>query len=324
MTIRLDRVDVELYRAEIQRPKNGEAELARRLGVAPEEVCLRRQRLTELRLLEQVDDETWVARSPHAAADALLGEEERQLERRRLGVAQRREALTALTADYLDARRLRSDAGQVEVLQGVETVRATLSELAALAATSVDSMAPGGAQSEHAIRAALPLDKELLGRGVALRSLFLDSARSHSATIRYLKDIHDAGAHVRTTSLLPTRILIYDRETAIVPLDAQNTARGAVVVRDLPLLNLLNHLFHLYWDQATPLDAARTRPVELSDLERTVLRLMAAGQLDEVISRHIGLSVRTTRRIISDLTRRLGAHSRFQAGVRAAERGWIA
>ncbi|WP_232790990.1 response regulator transcription factor [Streptomyces kanasensis] len=97
-----------------------------------------------------------------------------------------------------------------------------------------------------------------------------------------------------------------------------------MVVRDLPLLNLLNHLFDLYWDQATPLDAARTKPVGLSDLERTVLRLMAAGQLDEVISRHIGLSVRTTRRIISDLTGRLGANSRFQAGVRAAERGWIA
>lgn len=324
MTIRLDHVDVELYRAEIQKPKNGEAELARRLGVAPDEVCRRRQRLTELRLLEQVDEETWVARSPHAAADALLGEEERQLERQRLEVAQRREALTALTADYLDARRLRSDAGQVEVLQGVETVRATLTELAALATTAVDSMAPGGAQSEHAIRAALPLDKELLGRGVALRSLFLDSARSHAPTFRYLKDIHDAGARVRTTSLLPTRILIYDRRTAIVPLDAQNTARGAVVVRDLPLLNLLNHLFELYWDQATPLDACRTQPMELSDLERTVLRLMAAGQLDEAISRHIGLSVRTTRRIISDLTRRLGAGSRFQAGVRAAVRGWIA
>lgn len=58
-------------------------------------------------------------------------------------------------------------------------------------------------------------------------------------------------------------------------------------------------------------------------MERTVLRMMASGNLDEVISRHIGVSVRTTRRIISDLSARLGAGSRFQAGVEALRRGWL-
>lgn len=323
MNIRFDRVDIALYRAEVQKPRHTEEDLARLLGVPPREVRRRRRRLADLHLLKQVDEDTWVARSPHAAADALLGEEERDLERRRLEIVRRRDELTALTAEYLDARRLRSDAGHVEVLQGVETVRATLTEIAALCAIRVDSMVPGGAQSDHAVRAALPLDRALLNRGVVLRSLFLDSARSHPGTYRYLKDIHRLGAQVRTTSLLPTRILIYDGKTAVVPLDAQDTTRGAVLVHDIPLLNLLNHLFDLYWDQATPLDVRPAGSGDLSDLERTVLRLMAAGKLDEAISRQIGVSVRTTRRIISNLTERLGANSRFQAGVKAAARGWI-
>lgn len=51
--------------------------------------------------------------------------------------------------------------------------------------------------------------------------------------------------------------------------------------------------------------------------------MMAAGQLNEAISRQIGISARTTRRIISNLTRRLGAKSRFQAGVKAVACGWI-
>ncbi|WP_420706755.1 hypothetical protein [Streptomyces sp. NRRL S-1824] len=37
----------------------------------------------------------------------------------------------------------------------------------------------------------------------------------------------------------------------------------------------------------------------------------------------LGLSERTLRRRITDLTTRLGATSRFQAGVKAVRRGWF-
>ncbi|MFF4173287.1 LuxR C-terminal-related transcriptional regulator [Streptomyces sp. NPDC001744] len=322
MSLIFDRVDVELYRAEVQKPRYTDAELAERLGVEPEEVRERRKRLADARLLQRIDEDAWVARSPQAAADALLADEEEELERRRRELARRKEELLALTADYLDARRLRSSTGLVEVLHGVETVRAALTELAALCSRSVDSMVPGGAQSEEAVRAALPLDRALLDRGVALRSLFLDSARSHPGTHRYLKELRRAGGEVRTAALLPTRMLLYDGATAVVPLDPRDSALGAVVVHDRPLVTLLSDLFHLYWTQAAPHPPADSGG-DLNELERSVLRLMAAGQLDEAISRQIGLSVRTTRRIISQLSARLGACSRFQAGVLAVARGWV-
>ncbi|MGW2277225.1 LuxR C-terminal-related transcriptional regulator [Streptomyces sp. NPDC001770] len=322
MSADYDPLDVELYRAELQKPRYTDEELARGLGLDPAEVRRRRQHLADLRLLRRVDEDTWVAVSPHAAADALLGDEERELEERRMKLARRREDLTALTAEYLEARSLRSSAAHVETLHGLETVRAALTELAALCTTSVDSMVPGGAQSDRAVQAALPLDRAQLDRGIALRCLFLDSARSHPGTQRYLNELREAGAEVRTTCLLPTRLVLYDRRTAVIPLDARDTARGAVVVHDPPLVALLAHLFDLYWGQTVP-DAPRHEH-QLSSTEQAILRMMAAGQLDEAISRQVGLSVRTTRRIISSLTRRLGANSRFQAGVEAVAQGWIA
>jgi DNA-binding NarL/FixJ family response regulator len=47
---------------------------------------------------------------------------------------------------------------------------------------------------------------------------------------------------------------------------------------------------------------------------------MAKGYTDEVLARKLGMSVRTCRRHIASLMRRLDAVSRFQAGVRAGRR----
>lgn len=67
-------------------------------------------------------------------------------------------------------------------------------------------------------------------------------------------------------------------------------------------------------------------PAESADLnerERETLVLLAEGLTDDGISRRTGLSVRTSRRTIAHLMDRLGARSRFQAGVEAARRHWI-
>ncbi|SNQ48616.1 conserved hypothetical protein [Frankia canadensis] len=60
-----------------------------------------------------------------------------------------------------------------------------------------------------------------------------------------------------------------------------------------------------------------------SDTERLLLRLLGLGVKDEAVSRHLGVSVSTVRRMISDLMTVLDARSRFQAGARAAQRGWL-
>ncbi len=60
-----------------------------------------------------------------------------------------------------------------------------------------------------------------------------------------------------------------------------------------------------------------------SDTERLLLRLLGLGVRDDAASRHLGVSVSTVRRMVSDLMIQLDARSRFQAGVNAAKRGWL-
>jgi DNA-binding CsgD family transcriptional regulator len=52
-------------------------------------------------------------------------------------------------------------------------------------------------------------------------------------------------------------------------------------------------------------------------------RLRAEGHTDEAIAKRLGVSHRTARRIASELMERLDARSRFEAGVRALQQGWL-
>ncbi|MCG5214059.1 helix-turn-helix domain-containing protein [Streptosporangium sp. KLBMP 9127] len=63
--------------------------------------------------------------------------------------------------------------------------------------------------------------------------------------------------------------------------------------------------------------------VTLTEQQQAVLRLLATGAKDSAIARSLGVSIRTVTRTVGELTRILGATSRFQAGVRAARLGWL-
>ncbi|MEV4454832.1 LuxR C-terminal-related transcriptional regulator [Microbispora sp. NPDC049633] len=57
--------------------------------------------------------------------------------------------------------------------------------------------------------------------------------------------------------------------------------------------------------------------------ERQLLKLLAEGLTDEGAARQLGLSQRTVRRMMAGIMERLGARSRFEAGLQAAKRGWL-
>jgi len=87
----------------------------------------------------------------------------------------------------------------------------------------------------------------------------------------------------------------------------------------------LLELFESVWRTAAPLDVGH--PIEagtgLSDTERTLLTMLADGATDETAAKKLGVSLRTVRRIVADLMRRLDAGSRFEAGIKAAKNGWL-
>ncbi|TDO64016.1 regulatory LuxR family protein [Kribbella sp. VKM Ac-2571] len=62
---------------------------------------------------------------------------------------------------------------------------------------------------------------------------------------------------------------------------------------------------------------------ELRAPDRDILMLLAGGATDDMISRRLRISPRTTQRRVRALMDALGAQTRFQAGVQAARRRWI-
>lgn len=92
------------------------------------------------------------------------------------------------------------------------------------------------------------------------------------------------------------------------------------------MLDALSTLFESLWAQAQPYMPGRIAPVGedefVNDEERRIISMLAMGMPDETIARQLGIGHRTVQRRVQALLTRLGAASRFQAGVLAASRGW--
>ncbi|MFC0623869.1 helix-turn-helix transcriptional regulator [Kribbella deserti] len=159
-------------------------------------------------------------------------------------------------------------------------------------------------------------------RGLRYRAVFPDSARNSAAQYRRLSTLALGGVDVRTMPEVPIDALVIDGSIAVLPADSST---GNVLVLRLPsVVTTATELFERIWPVAVPL-AAGDPPTDadVTDRERDLLRLLALGATDEVTAAQLGISVRTVRRSMAQLMHRLGARSRFQAGVKAADRGWL-
>ena len=140
----------------------------------------------------------------------------------------------------------------------------------------------------------------------------------------YLETLVRHGAEVRIADTLPHRLVVFDRAVSFLPVDPRRPSGGALVVREPAITANLVVLFESLWSTALDLDQAlRSVAPVASELDRAVLMLMSSGVKDEAAARQLNVSDRTYRRHAADLLLRLGASSRFQAGVEAVRRGWL-
>jgi DNA-binding NarL/FixJ family response regulator len=124
-------------------------------------------------------------------------------------------------------------------------------------------------------------------------------------------------------------MLAFDRVAGIIPLHVTDTGESALIVRGEAMVAVLVLSFEQLWVHAQPFQHRNAPAVSgaagigLSESDRSLLRLLGMGVKDEAAARHLGVSVRTVRRQIADIMRTLDAESRFQAGIEAANRGWL-
>jgi len=170
------------------------------------------------------------------------------------------------------------------------------------------------------------IDHENLRRGVRYRVVVPDTARTAPVLATRLGTLSLAGADTRTVPEVPTDALVIDGATVVLPVDRTAAGRslGTAVFRLSSVVTTTMELFERVWSGAVPMTASDLpEAAELSMRERELLSLLSSGSTDESAAARLGISVRTVRRTVADIMHRLGARSRFQAGVKAADRGWL-
>ncbi|MGW8696190.1 LuxR C-terminal-related transcriptional regulator [Streptomyces eurythermus] len=323
----LDRSLESVYRALLIHEDDGVAQLAARLALTETEVreCL--DGLVDLELLQPSRDAPGMLRavSPDVGLEIILRRQEAELVRRQEELARSREAVARTVAEFATLRPNTREDG-AERLVGLDAIQRRLECLAKDLREECRAIEPGGAQSQASLDASRPLDEQALARGVQLLTVYQDSARNDPATFAYARWLSEQGGQVRTSPVLPPRMLIFDRRTAVVPIDPANTRLGALCTSAPGIVASLLALFEQTWESAVPLGADRRRPAgeeEVTPAERELLKLLASGMTDEAAGKRLGVSLRTVRRQMAALMERLHASSRFEAGLKAAQRGWL-
>ena len=164
------------------------------------------------------------------------------------------------------------------------------------------------------------VDQDNLRRGVRYRVLVPDRARTAHGISAKLGALALAGAEIRTMPKVPLDALIVDRALTVLPAGRRDSVAAFELTS---VVTTAVELFERVWQAAVPLTAAVASAGEVTDRERELLTLLFAGCTDEAAAARLNISVRTVRRTVSQLMDRLGARSRFQAGAKAADRGWL-
>ncbi|MCZ4125415.1 hypothetical protein [Streptomyces sp. H39-S7] len=125
---------------------------------------------------------------------------------------------------------------------------------------------------------------------------------------------------IRVTEVDLDEALVVDGRIALVPAEQDGAGGRGSVLEDLATARTLELLLADAWRGALLLAEYERLSGRLrTEVGQRVLERLYGGCTDVVAARELRVSLRTYRRHVAEIMRDLGASSRFQAGVRAAE-----
>jgi DNA-binding CsgD family transcriptional regulator len=306
-----------------------QSDLGTASGLDTSQAAAALRRLTEIGLveargdhIESVDPDTALVRTLDAYH--LAAKEQ----------ARRTEALRdvsqALLYVYRPAVARLASKVQVEYIRDRWSKHRVLDALTETIQHTSDSLHPGPMPPVEVLESSLKRDAQLIKRGVRLRAIYPLSIVQTTRYLRYLQEVTDLGVSVRLLDHAPCDILLHDNELACMPSNPHAVYDNPMLlVRSTDLVQTLTAVFEDYWVRALTVeqalrdeqgaDAVTGRSPDLTAQERVVIRLMSTGLSDEQIARKVGVHRRTVQRVIAKLMERLGAGSRFEAGLKLAQ-----
>ena len=211
---------------------------------------------------------------------------------------------------------------QVEVVLNLDGIQGKLSENIVRCRDELLCMLPTAQGVATSSTPLLDANREAAHRGVQMRTLLPDEVTEYPDGWAYARALVEYGDDVRTCPSIALIANIFDRRTAMVPLDPATPRAGALVVTNATLVAGLVSLFEQLWPTALPI-APHAPSEPLDERDRQVLELLLRGAKDEQVARTLGISVRTVRARVAALSLRAGARSRFQLAAVALHHGWI-
>lgn len=274
---------------------------------------------------------------PQLALGALL-----TAQRHALGQA---ELTAAALAEAYHAASAQNAHDLVEVAVGAEQVRQRFehiqlnaeTELLALVQARAEVVEPGAADAESLA----------LQRGVRYRVVIERSALEGEGSLDELAANIAGEEQVRVAESVPTRLVVADRGTVMLPLSEPGTLAAdngrrpsgdegpmALISRAPGLVTAMLGLFESIWQRAVPVRLAGTAgtehppavaPAETrpTALDLRILSLLLVGATDAAIAKQLGLGLRTIQRRVAHMMDLAEVSTRLQLGWQAHERGWL-
>jgi len=164
-------------------------------------------------------------------------------------------------------------------------------------------------------------EMKALSRGVRYRSIADQSFLALPGVLTRIRADMQAGEEVRVVSQLPFKMVMADRNIALIPLNLERPGSPSLLVRSSALLDALYAMFEILWDQAAPIAFTRSGAMETRELAsrmpaetEQLLSLLAAGLNDKAIAHELGISASTLNRRIAEIMKSVDARTRFQLG----------
>ncbi|MGZ4745208.1 MAG: hypothetical protein ACXVYS_18535, partial [Oryzihumus sp.] len=157
-------------------------------------------------------------------------------------------------------------------------------------------------------------DLRVLQRGAKMRTLYQHSARHSPATREYVAEVTGYGAEVRTLDEFFRRLIICDRQVAMVP--ASDNHHVAIAVYDKSLIAYLVDIFDRSWERAQPFNVSGGQAERhiAADVRAMTIRLLVEGHSDPASAKRLGVSTRTYAGYIAALKDEYDVQTRFQLG----------
>lgn len=206
-----------------------------------------------------------------------------------------------------------AQSGQITELHGDE-INHFLASVVSNAQTELLTAQPQTGHSNTAQKVAAERDIAAIRRGVSMRTIYQHAARRNRATRAYVAQVSTAGGEVRTLDEFFNRLIVVDREVALIP-HGENLSL-ALAIRDRGLIAYLVDMFERSWERGRPFTSRDTSVIQsIAEEQRAMtIRLLIEGHSDATCAKRLGVSPRTYAAYVADLKREYDAETRFQLG----------